>query len=78
MLKCGLWKAWEMVYKAKHATLIIADMINELICTLKASCGTFCIVYFEFQPSLHIGFGSSQDCGRLWRLGLPSADKSLR
>ena len=67
------------VYKAKYAALlIIMDIIHGLIFTLKSSCSTFCIDYFEFQPSLHICCAGSQGCDYLFRLSLSLVDKSLK
>lgn len=66
------------VYKAKYATLIILDIIHGLIFTLKASCSTFCIDYFECQPSLHISCAGCQGYSHLFRLSLSSVDKSLK
>lgn len=67
------------VYKAKYAVpLIILVIIHGLIFTLKSSCSTFCIDYFEFQPSLHICCAGSQGSDHLFRLSLSLVDKSLK
>lgn len=67
------------VYKAKYAApLIILDIIHGLIFTLKSSCSTFCIDYFEFQPSLHICCAGSLGCDHFFRLSLSLVDKSLK
>lgn len=76
ILKCGQ-QSMRNVCKTKYTTLFILDIIHGLVFTFNASCSTFCIDYFEFQPPLHISCVESQGYDHLFRLSLCSDDKSL-